>query len=257
MTKRNILTANFCKSVNRPGKYHDGSGLMLVVRPSGGKFWVQRVTVNGRRRELGCGRSNNRPARGSARTRHMRIGRIRPRGHGGNREQTPRTFRRSTRTPMESSHCVATVTRGKATEAKSNGAANSASMRSRLSGAAKVDRIQTSECVGGYPPAMELKRTATMGRVRGRMKTVFDWCIASGFRSDNPAGEAVTAILPKCKPATVHRKALHHSDVCKRNRTDSRKQRAHGATKKRRWNSFRLPPRVRAKSRARNGRSST
>ncbi|MEQ5827596.1 integrase arm-type DNA-binding domain-containing protein [Sulfitobacter sp. NFXS29] len=38
-----------------PGKYSDGGGLWLVKREDGGAQWVLRVTVHGRRREMGIG----------------------------------------------------------------------------------------------------------------------------------------------------------------------------------------------------------
>ena len=40
-----------------PGRYSDGAGngLMLWVNPSGARMWVQRVTVGGKRRDLGLG----------------------------------------------------------------------------------------------------------------------------------------------------------------------------------------------------------
>lgn len=37
------------------GKYSDGGGLWLIKREDGGAQWVQRVTVHGRRREMGLG----------------------------------------------------------------------------------------------------------------------------------------------------------------------------------------------------------
>jgi len=37
------------------GKHCDGGGLWLVKREDGGAQWVNRVTVNGKRRELGLG----------------------------------------------------------------------------------------------------------------------------------------------------------------------------------------------------------
>ena len=39
------------------GKYHDGGGLGLFLRvdPDGSKFWIQRITLNGKRPELGLG----------------------------------------------------------------------------------------------------------------------------------------------------------------------------------------------------------
>ena len=42
-------------SAAKPGKYADGGGLWLIKRPDGGAQWVMRVTVNGRRREMGLG----------------------------------------------------------------------------------------------------------------------------------------------------------------------------------------------------------
>ncbi|HSF91896.1 MAG TPA: integrase arm-type DNA-binding domain-containing protein [Paracoccaceae bacterium] len=38
-----------------PGKYNDGAGVWLVKRDDGGGQWVLRVTVYGRRREMGLG----------------------------------------------------------------------------------------------------------------------------------------------------------------------------------------------------------
>jgi Arm DNA-binding domain len=51
------LSAAFVQSVQEPGKYHDGGGLGLIFRVdgTGRRFWVQRVTIRGRRRELGLG----------------------------------------------------------------------------------------------------------------------------------------------------------------------------------------------------------
>ena len=37
------------------GKYSDGGGLWLVKREDGGAQWVLRVTIHGRRREMGIG----------------------------------------------------------------------------------------------------------------------------------------------------------------------------------------------------------
>ena len=37
------------------GKHQDGQGLFLRVYESGSKCWVLRITVDGRRREIGLG----------------------------------------------------------------------------------------------------------------------------------------------------------------------------------------------------------
>ena len=48
------LTAQRVKNAG-PGKYEDGDGLRLVVSPTGNKKWVLRITVAGKRREMGLG----------------------------------------------------------------------------------------------------------------------------------------------------------------------------------------------------------
>jgi hypothetical protein len=59
VTKRRAkaLTSAFCTSPLKPGRYHDGggTGLFLRVEPNGAKLWSQRLTVHGKRRDLGLG----------------------------------------------------------------------------------------------------------------------------------------------------------------------------------------------------------
>lgn len=50
----NRLSAVKIKTANT-GKYADGGGLWLHKRPDGGGQWVLRITVHGRRREMGLG----------------------------------------------------------------------------------------------------------------------------------------------------------------------------------------------------------
>lgn len=43
------------KTLKIAGRYHDGDGLMLDVKPSGSKSWVVRLQAQGRRRDFGLG----------------------------------------------------------------------------------------------------------------------------------------------------------------------------------------------------------
>ena len=54
MAGRHRLSAAFVRSAP-VGKHCDGAGLWLHKRPDGGAQWVLRVTVHGRRREMGLG----------------------------------------------------------------------------------------------------------------------------------------------------------------------------------------------------------
>ncbi len=49
------LTAQRVAKEKKPGRYADGGGLYLHVRPEGSRAWVLRVQVNGRRRDFGLG----------------------------------------------------------------------------------------------------------------------------------------------------------------------------------------------------------
>src|SRR5262245_44461068 len=50
-----VLSAAMVRTVSEPGRYIDGNCLQLVVDDSGAKRWVLRVTIHGKRRDLGLG----------------------------------------------------------------------------------------------------------------------------------------------------------------------------------------------------------
>ncbi len=54
MRNSNQLSAAFVRTVTAHGVYSDGNGLTLRVDRSG-KRWVQRLTINGKRRNIGLG----------------------------------------------------------------------------------------------------------------------------------------------------------------------------------------------------------
>ena len=54
MASRHRLSSAFVRSAPA-GKHCDGGGLWLYARKDGGSQWVLRVTVHGRRREMGLG----------------------------------------------------------------------------------------------------------------------------------------------------------------------------------------------------------
>lgn len=49
------LTVKLVSSLKEPGMLSDGGGLYVRVGPTGGKSWILRTVVHGRRRELGLG----------------------------------------------------------------------------------------------------------------------------------------------------------------------------------------------------------
>ena len=51
----NKLTALAVKKQTAPGRYSDGNGLYLVDDPSGARRWLQRLSIQGKRCDLGLG----------------------------------------------------------------------------------------------------------------------------------------------------------------------------------------------------------
>ncbi len=49
------LSATRVKALKEPGRYSDAAGLHLYVNKAGGKSWVLRITIEGRRRDIGLG----------------------------------------------------------------------------------------------------------------------------------------------------------------------------------------------------------
>ena len=56
-------------------------------------------------------------------------------------------------------------------------------------------------------------KTETARRVRQRISAVMKWAIANNYRLDNPAGDAIEAVLPKTSRTQAHHTALHYADV--------------------------------------------
>ena len=55
MRQQARLSAAKVRTISEPGQFSDGNGLTLRVEPSGSKRWYQRVTIHGKRRNIGLG----------------------------------------------------------------------------------------------------------------------------------------------------------------------------------------------------------
>jgi hypothetical protein len=53
--KQNLLTARTVEAAKGTGRYSDGNGLYLVVRPGGSKQWVFLYRRDGKLKEMGLG----------------------------------------------------------------------------------------------------------------------------------------------------------------------------------------------------------
>ena len=81
-----------------------------------------------------------------------------------------------------------------------------------LIGHKPVDEITTADTLAVLTPIwVEKAETAT--RVRQRMETVLDWCVAQGWRADNAASTAIAKALPRRPRLKQHHRALPYADV--------------------------------------------
>ena len=76
----------------------------------------------------------------------------------------------------------------------------------------RVDLITTADVMACLAPTWHSK-PGTASRVKQRIPAVMKWCIAQGFREDNPAHERITAALGSNTQQPQHMNALPHSEV--------------------------------------------
>ena len=207
--RSNKLTYVFTKSIGEPGKYHDGggTGLYLRVDLSGAKFWVQRITVNGKRRELGLGSP---PVITLANVRETALENKRMVRAGKDPLQAKRQAR-GIPTFEEATYRVYELNKPTWNNAK-----HAAQFTSTLQtyafpkiGQLKISDITTSDVMAVLTPFWTVK-PETARRVRQRIGTVMKWAVAQGYRDYDPAQNVIEA-LPKQNKVQNHRKAQHFS----------------------------------------------
>ena len=205
------LSAISLRRYRQPGRYADGNGLYLVVDPSGAQRWIWRGVVQGKRCDLGLGSVDVVPladAREQARL-------CRYQARQGENPKAARTrTRRVVPTFADAARQVHTEQRETFRNPK-HAAQWLASLELDVLptiGAQRVDVI-TSGDVLRVLTAVWTTKPETARRLKQRMKLVFDWAKASGFRSgDNPT-EGMTKVLPKHRGDKQHHAALPYRDV--------------------------------------------
>ena len=205
------LTAAFCRHVGECGRYADGNGLYLHVDPSGARRWVQRLVIRGKSCVLGLG-SFALVSLAEARERALANRKL-ARSGGDPLGAERRTA--GVPTFAEATEQVIAIHR----EAWKDGEAMAQQWRATLHqyvhphlGDKGVDRVTTADVMAALQPIWSTKNE-TAQRVRRRIGAIMRWAIAQGYRSDNPAGEAVTAALPRRPRQIRHMPALPYGEV--------------------------------------------
>ena len=207
------LTALTTKALVKPGRHGDGNGLYLSIAPSGSKSWVQRIVVNGRRRDIGLGPY---PAVSLAKARFVAQEHRSAVAEGRDPIAEKRHEREAIRNPAPSvptfSEAAARVIelRQPTWSNPKHGAQWRSTLRTYafpLIGKKAVDVITAADVLEVLTPIWTGK-PETASRVRQRMETVLDWVVAQGYRLDNPAGRSLLKVLPKTQRLRKHHQAL-------------------------------------------------
>lgn len=203
------LSAVFVRQVVEPGKYSDGNGLFLLVQPNGSKSWVQRITIRGKRRDIGLGGAGYVSL---AEARELALDNKKLARAGGDPLQAKREAQ-AVLTFAEAARKVHEI-RKPTWRNKKHAAQFITTLESYAFpkiGPVRVGDVTTADVLAVLQPIW-LEKPETARRVRQRIGVVMKWAIAQGWRQDNPA-ENIGQALPKHETTKNHRKALPYAEV--------------------------------------------
>ena len=189
----------------RPGRHGDGGTLFLVVEPGGrSRHWVQRLTIDGKRRDLGLGGF---PYVGLADARALAFAHRQVARRGGDPTATVQQSRLPTfRTACERVEAAATW--------KGAGAKNRRSALERYCGSIldrRLDQIRRGDVIAILTPVLA-EKPATGEKLHGWIRAGLAWGLAREYLEYNVA-DGIGAALPSVRKAKKHHAALPYSEV--------------------------------------------
>ena len=203
------LTVAGIKALTEPGRYSDGDTLSLNIAPGGSKSWIQHLTIDGRRRDLGLGGF---PLVGLAQAREIAFENRRVARSGGD----PLAAKRKAQIPTFQHAAEQTFEPLKPRWRSAKVASN---WRQQLERHAfkrlrdmPVDKIGREDVLAVLTPIWTDK-PETARRVRRSIKDTLAWAQAHGFIEHNVAGEAIDGALPSLTSVKKHLRALPHQEV--------------------------------------------
>ena len=183
--------------------------MSLLVTQTGGRYWGQRLTIAGRRRELGL---SGYPVVTLVQAREKALANKRLARQGGDPLAEKR--KRAVPTFAEAAAAVLALHRPGCRNAK-----HVAQWEATLHqyafphlGDRFVHTITTADVLAVLAPIWH-EKAETARRVRQRIGAVMKWAVAQGFRADNPAGDMLGRALGRQADVTRHMRALPHREV--------------------------------------------
>ena len=205
------LSATRVKALKHPGRYSDGMGLHLFIGKSGRKTWVQRITIAGRRRDIGLGSF---PTVSLAGARRKALENRAAVAEG--RDPLAEKHKPQIPTFKEAAYIVHEANKPRWRNARHIASWIQTLERNAIPtlGSTPINHIDRRGVLQVLTPIWTTK-PETARRVRQRTRTVFRWAMAHGFLEVNPAGEAIDGALPRMPKIKAHLRSLPYQEVGK------------------------------------------
>lgn len=205
------LTPNLIKDLTEPGRYSDGEGLLLQISASGGKSWLVRIQINGRRRDIGLGEVRHVSLR-EARLEAAAIKKLAKSGID------PLEERRKVEIVIPTFEQAAQRAHAELVKGWKNGKHTKQWIKTlELYAYPKLGKLRVDQIDGplirDVLAEIWLEIPETARRVRQRIGTVLDWSYASGFRTSEAPMRSISKGLPRQPKKTGHFAALPYAEV--------------------------------------------
>lgn len=203
------LTAAKIRSLTEPGRYGDGGTLYLNVAPGGSKSWVQRLTIDGTRRDIGLGGF---PLVTLAEAREQAFENRRAARRGSDpladkhRAKVP-TFREAAQQTFEANRA-----RWRSAKVEKSWMQQLERHVFPVLGDMRVDRIGREDVLRVLTRIWTTK-PETARKLRQRIRATLKWCQAHGYVEHNAAGEGIDGALPAMPAVQEHYRALPYREV--------------------------------------------
>ena len=211
----NALSNTFVRNVSRAGRYCDGNGLYLEVKPTGTRSWVQRLVIRGHRRELGLGGF---PLVSLKEARELALANRKTARGGGD----PLADRRRDEAIPTFSEAAERVWADKRPGWRHPRHASDWMASLKRYAFPRIGRMPVSEVTSGDVLNTVRRvwhhRPETARRLRQRISAVMEWAVAMQYRTDNPCGR-IRPVLGPQQDLVQHMPALHHARVAAAIRT--------------------------------------
>ena len=204
------LTAATVRTVTKTGLHADGNGLYLKVDTNGSKRWIQRIVINGKRRDIGLGSA---ALVSLSEAREAALENRKDARAGGD----PIAAKRLSQAVLSFKEAAEQVHQlNKPTwrnEKHGDQWINTLEKFAYPSiGGKRISTITSADVLSVLSPIWN-SHPETARRVKQRIGAVMKWAVAKGWRTDNPA-DAIGQALPKQDRSKIkHRLALPYDKV--------------------------------------------